>query len=192
MVAEETTELDEHLGHALATMAEQVACVQDLAQAHGEDDALVELPPILTNALPLPGFEYVCLSDGQLVDAATLLRGERRGAPYLPLDEAAELQRAELHRTGRQLAQEAEEVERALDAVQALPRAWARWHEREHAAVNDGFAHLERALALQKAAAGTRLVQMRAAADERAARATEQLRGCRRARSLQRQVPCRH
>ena len=125
MVAEETTELDEHLGHALATMAEQVACVQDLAQAHGEDDALVELPPMLTNALLLPGLEYVCLSDGQLVDAATLLRGERRGAPYLPLDEAAELQRAELHRTGRQLAQEAEEVERALDAVQALPRAWA-------------------------------------------------------------------
>ena len=192
MVAEETTQLDEHLGHALATMAERVACVQDLAQAHGEDDALVELPPIgppiLTNALPLPGFEYVCLSDGQLVDAATLLRGERRGAPYLPLDEAAELQRAELHRTGRQLAQEAEEVERALDAVQALPRAWARWHEREHEAVNDGFAHLERALALQKAAAGTRLVQMRAAADERAARATEQLRGCRRALVRQRQA----
>ena len=173
-------------------MAERVACVQDLAQAHGEDGALVELPPIgppiLTNALPLPGFEYVCLSDGQLVDAATLLRGERRGAPYLPLDEAAELQRAELHRTGRQLAQEAEEVERALDAVQALPRAWARWHEREHEAVNDGFAHLERALALQKAAAGTRLVQMRAAADERAARATEQLRGCRRALARQRQA----
>ena len=186
MVAEQTTELDEHLGHALATMAEQVACVQDLAQAHGEDDALVELPPMLTNALLLPGLEYVCLSDGQLVDAATLLRGERRGAPYLPLDEAAELQRAELHRTGRQLAQEAEEVERALDAVQALPRAWARWHEREHEAVNDGFAHLERALALQKAAAGTRLVQMRAAADERAARATEQLRGCRRALARQR------
>ena len=181
--------LGEHLGHALATMAEQVACVQDLAQAHGEDDALVELPPLVTNALLLPVLlEYVCLSDGQLVDAATLLRGERRGAPYLPLDEAAELQRAELHRTGRQLAQEAEEVERALDAVQALPRAWARWHEREHDAVNDGFAHLERALALQKAAAGTRLVQMRTAADERTAWATERLRGCRRALARQRQA----
>ena len=74
-------------------------------------------PPILTNALPLPGFEYVCLSDGQLVDAATLLRGERRGAPYLPLDEAAELQRAELHRTGRQLAREAEEVDGGAGVV---------------------------------------------------------------------------
>jgi hypothetical protein len=183
---EETTLLDVHL----RALAEQVACVQDLAQAHGEDDPLLELP-VLTSAapvLPLPGLEYVCLSDGQLVDAATLLRGERRGAPYLPLDEAAEQQRAELRRTGRLLAQEAEEVERALDVVQALPRAWARWHLREHEAMDDGFAHLERALALQKAAAGTRLVQVRAAADERAARATERLRSCRRALARQRQA----
>ena len=184
-MADETKLLEVHL----RALAEQVACVQDLAQAHGEDDALVELPPVLTSAaLPLPGLEYVCLSDGQLVDAATLLRGERRGAPYLPLDEAAEQQRAELRRTSRLLVQEAEEVERALGAVQALPRAWARWHLREHEAMDDGFAHLERALALQKAAAGTRLVQVRAAADERAARATERLRGCRRALARQRQA----
>ena len=54
--------------------------------------------------------------------------------------------------------------------------------------MDDGFAHLERALALQKAAASTRLVQVRAAADERAARATERLRGCRRALARQRQA----
>ena len=54
-MADETKLLEVHL----RALAEQVACVQDLAQAHGEDDALVELPPVLTSAaLPLPGSAF--------------------------------------------------------------------------------------------------------------------------------------
>ena len=59
------TDLDPKLLEVhLRALAEQVARVQDLAQAHSEDDALVELPPLpsAASALPQPGLEYVCLS----------------------------------------------------------------------------------------------------------------------------------
>ena len=157
------------LDGALAAMLDSVTRVEDLAQLHDEEgEGADEEAERLPNARD--GAEYVCLEDAALVDAHTLLRGERRGQPYLLLDEAAAQQRTELARAEARLTKEVDDVEHAVKALSSVMGAWAKWHVGAQAAADAGFAHLEQALALQRAATGARLAHARSDAESSALR----------------------
>lgn len=177
----------------LDTMRELVMRAEGLAELHAEADSLPTaasdeaVPPMKTLPMPLlpEGDLYVCLDDGVLVGASALLQGDRKGAPYLPLADAAAQCHSALAIADVALQSKIDDARSVAEAAASASAEWANWIGQAQQNADLGFDALLRAVEVQRAAAHLSLQQQRTEAEESATRAAAAARAAYRAAALQ-------